>query len=465
MSTPLEDLEKELASRPDRILVLAGAGVACATDTNPCASWQGLLKDGLQRCRERCHTLNADWPTIIELLIKQNTATDFIQAASRIEQALRGVHDGEFGQWLAMSVGALKLNDRRTIDAILSWGTRIASTNYDNLFEDASRLPPVVWDKGQLAIQVLRGDYSGILHLHGHYSQPDSVVFAAKTYEDICRDVIAQNYLRSAFTRDTIVFVGCGTGVDDPNFSGLLEWSTKALGNCLHTHYHLVRESELVTVAKQYQGLRIAPVVYGKYYSDLGPFLQQLSQRVRHQASSPMLLDTLVNRQIDYESQKRQLDATPELPPLEYMRRSFELARSLWDAGGHRTAALHMDSALRNRSGEIPVPDRIEFMLQAVEYQLQDELDFQAMSLLRDTEKLIPTLPVGTEPHARFRRLLARCLSARADLNRLDQVIDIVLTTALPEERIRLEAERAEYHMLNGDLTQSMHDVGQEGHR
>ncbi len=460
--TVREDLEKELASHPDRVLVLAGAGVACATNTDPCAYWSGLLKNGLQRCRDRCHNLSPDWATITELSIKQNTADELIQAASRIEKALRGVHDGEYGRWLTDSVGALKLNDRRTIDAILSWGTRIATTNYDNLFEDASKLQSVVWDQRHLALQVLRGDLPGILHLHGHYLFADSVVFGARTYEDICRDEQAQNMLRSVLSLNTVVFVGCGAGVDDPNFGGLLKWSKEALKSCLHTHYHLIRTCELEAVAKQYQGLRVTPVVYGENYADLGPFLVQVSEGVRNQARPLTSLDSLMTRQTDYDSQRRDLDSRTDLSPLEYVRLSFELARSLWDAGGHRTAALHMQSALRKSSG-MAVADRIEFILQAVEYLLQDDLDLFAMNLLGDAEKLIQQAPVALETHARFRRLLARCLVATADLNKLEQVINVALPTAPPEERARLEAERAEYHMLSGDLAQAERDVGQEG--
>ena len=125
-------------------------------------------------------------------MIAERAAAELVQAASRIEQALREVHGGEYGSWLADSVGGLKLNDRRTIDALLSWQARIATTNYDNLFEDASHLRAVVWAQGDLALQVLRGVQPGILHLHGHYTSPETVVFGAKTYEDICRDVRAR---------------------------------------------------------------------------------------------------------------------------------------------------------------------------------------------------------------------------------------------------------------------------------
>ena len=341
MAKPLEDLERELATHPERVLVLAGAGVACATDRNPCASWPGLLKDGLERCRQRCHALSGGWFTITEQMIAERAAAELVQAASRIEQALREVHGGEYGSWLADSVRGLKLNDRRTIDALLSWQARIATTNYDNLFEDASHLRAVVWFQGDLALQVLRGDQPGILHLHGHYTSPETVVFGAKTYEDICRDVRAQNLLRSVFTRDTIVFVGCGAGGDDPNFGGLLEWSKEALKNCQHTHYQLVRESELKHVAEQYQGLRVTPVVYGNDYADLAQFLEGMAARVRRQASTPLPLEALTSTQTDYELRRRELADQKDLPAQEFVRRNFELAGALADGGAENGLAPH----------------------------------------------------------------------------------------------------------------------------
>ena len=139
MASPFEDLEHELVTRQANVLIVAGAGVPCATDTNPCASWPGLLKNGFERCRERCHNLSDRWLNITEQMIEDGSAAELVQAASRIEQALRDIHDGEYGKWLTDSIGGIKLIDRRTIDALLSWGTRIATTNYGNLFEDASR--------------------------------------------------------------------------------------------------------------------------------------------------------------------------------------------------------------------------------------------------------------------------------------------------------------------------------------
>ena len=178
---------------------------------------------------------------------------------------------------------------------------------------------------------------------------PETVVLGAKTYADICRDPSAQNILRSVFTRDTIVFVGCGAGVDDPNFGGLLEWSKDALKNCQHTHYHLVRESELKSVAAQYKGLSVAPIVYGSDYADLAPFLEGMAERVKQQAKTPLPLDVLSTGQTDYEQRRRELAEQKNLPAKDFVRRNFELARELWLAGGRRTAALNMNSTLTTK--------------------------------------------------------------------------------------------------------------------
>jgi hypothetical protein len=463
VATPFEkELEEELSAHPEHVLILAGAGVACATDTNPCASWQGLVKDGLERCRQRCHSLGDGWFSITQQMIAEGKASEWIQAASRIERALRNVHGGEYGRWLADSVGRLRLVDRRIIDALLGWRTRIATTNYDNLIEEASQLRPIVWSQGALALQVLRGDQPGVLHLHGHFSIPEIVVFGATTYEDICRDISAQNMLRSILTRDTVVFVGCGAGIEDPNFGSLFEWSKIALQNCQHTHYHLVRESELKSVAEQYDGLGVTPVVYGTNYADLAPFLEGISDRVRQRNRAPLPLELLTLRQSDYDRRKHELAEQAGMPAPEFVRRNFELARQHWQAGGRRTAALHMLSALNAKGNELPRSERIDYSLEALEYLLEDGLDSHTTILIGTVEKLLAEFPGDANTLARFRMLLTQCLNARAQVDKLFQAIDAALPLASADEKSRLEAERAELHFLNGDLERAARDSGLE---
>jgi hypothetical protein len=121
-----------------------------------------------------------------------------------------------------------------------------------------------------------------------------------------------------------------------------------------------------------------------------------------------------------------------------------------------------MDSTLMAKGKELSNRVRIDFTLEAVEYLLEDNLDFHATILMGTIDKLITQIPGDVETLARFRLLLARCLKARAELDKLFQVIDAGLPFASDGERSRLEAERAELHLLSGDLQRAEQDTGLE---
>lgn len=105
MCEPPEELVNEFVKHPERILILVGTGVTCATDGTPCASWKGLLQDGLNHCLKRRHTMPDKWGSIVQSMINESTTEGLIQAASRIERHLRGIRPGEFHDWLNKSVG------------------------------------------------------------------------------------------------------------------------------------------------------------------------------------------------------------------------------------------------------------------------------------------------------------------------------------------------------------------------
>lgn len=455
MAKPIDDLENELATFPSRVLVIAGAGVSRATDPSSCASWSGLLEHGVGRCRDRCGHLSERWFEITQSLIHEATAADLIQAATRIENALRDVHDGEYARWLSESVGALRVRNDRIIRGLVGWSTRIATTNYDNLFSEFTGLRPVTWLQGDLALQVLRGDDPGILHLHGHYTAPDSVIFGARTYEDICRDPRAQTLLRSTFARDTIVFVGCGAGIEDPNVGGLLAWSRDALKACVHTHFHLVTEKDLKAVQRQYQdaGARVTPVPYGPDHKELPKFLEDLAERLCDRRTAPSPLVVLNRSQADYETSLADLRRRRgELTTDEFVRRQFELARGLWQAGGRRVAALAMDQALMSGIDDLSAEQQLAYGLEAAERLLDDGVDFSALVRLQALAKQIDRVSPPADTLAQFRRLLARALAARSEVEQAVRAIGEALPQAGLQERGHLEAERAELHLLTGDL-------------
>jgi SIR2-like domain len=79
----------------------------------------------------------------------------------------------------------------------------------------------ITWRNRALAAIFFREPTQDVLHLHGYYRQVDSIILGARSYGEICRDEFAQTALRGLMISGTLVFVGCGAGLEDPNFGGV----------------------------------------------------------------------------------------------------------------------------------------------------------------------------------------------------------------------------------------------------
>jgi hypothetical protein len=101
----------------------------------------------------------------------------------------------------------------------------------------------------QIKVQkILLGDSaSAILHLHGYFDEPDSIVLEFASYAKVAGDPHANTVLRSFLIDRTLLFVGCGGTVKDPNFSRLLEWAKEALKDVPPRHVLLCRDEDLET--------------------------------------------------------------------------------------------------------------------------------------------------------------------------------------------------------------------------
>ena len=117
-----------------------------------------------------------------------------------------------------------------------------------------------------------------MLHLHGHWEKPEAVILGIRSYEDILRDAHAQAMLHALRAMRTLVFVGCGEGLNDPNFGALLEWVRKAFASSTYHHYRLACGKEIDGVRAQHtQEDRIVVVSYGKTHAALPGFLERLT--------------------------------------------------------------------------------------------------------------------------------------------------------------------------------------------
>lgn len=268
----VEDLRGELAR--GEVLVVVGTGVSIqATGGAECAKWDGLIRNGIAHA-VGTNLLTEDAAQKLRNRLKKNTVRGLLAVAETVSKALGAPDGGEFRRWLRESVGKLELKDHSVIDAIHALGAPIATTNYDDLLTRDRGMDHVPWTDVPAAQEILRDHRRAVLHLHGCFDHPESVVLGVKSYAKVLKSRGAQAIQQALAANKSFLFIGCGEGLADPNFGALLKWIEEAFGKAIFRHYRLCRKSE----AKPPEG-RLFGVPYGDDFKDLTPFLRSLAPR------------------------------------------------------------------------------------------------------------------------------------------------------------------------------------------
>ncbi len=256
-------------------LLVIGAGVSAASTSQPVATWRGLLLHGISRAAE-LGRLSGE-PTVFRNLVQSSELADLLRVADEVTTGLGGRAGGEYGRWLRETVGRLEPEQEDLLSAIAESQTPLATTNYDGLLEGATGLEAATWKQPGLYQRVIRGHERAILHLHGFWRAPESVVLGSASYGNVVSDPFASTALQAVAFTKSLVFVGFGGGLDDPNFHGLRVWMREVLSRSEFRHFRLVRSDERDdALALHHPDERIVPVVYGDDYRHLATFLRSL---------------------------------------------------------------------------------------------------------------------------------------------------------------------------------------------
>jgi hypothetical protein len=274
----IADLRNQIAK--GQLMVVVGAGVSVGATTNDqAASWRGLLHNGAQRAQEISQRRLPDvWREVVELSIDSGDLDLMLSSAELVTQALGGRSDPEFARWLRESVGSLRARDRSVLEALVPLAPLIATSNYDGLLEEVSGWSAVTWRDSARMQRVLRGDEQGILHLHGHYEDPQSVVLGIRSYGHLLADAAAQAIQRAISSLRSLAFIGYGGGLADPNFGSLRSWLLETYPNVEYRHFRFCLDDEFDEVVAQHPSReRVKVVPYGRRHEDLAPFLRSLA--------------------------------------------------------------------------------------------------------------------------------------------------------------------------------------------
>lgn len=281
----ISNLRTRIARDPGGVVLVVGAGVTLsALQGSPVvqnASWTGLLRSGAVFAQAR-GMLSEDSVADITAKLAGSDESDWIAAAEQITEALGGREGGAYGQWLMENVGTFSAHVRddsvlTAIRELSDAGVLVMTVNYDGLLSGATGLPPVSWDELGRVERILRGDDRGVLHLHGRWDTPRSVILGRTSYAEIAAHPHAQTVLGTLRMTKTLVFIGHGAGLHDPNWGPFLRRTAEMFAGSTYEHYRLARDSERATVQAQHPpAQRIAVLSYGVKHADLGPFVRSL---------------------------------------------------------------------------------------------------------------------------------------------------------------------------------------------
>ena len=261
-STPLESLKSDIASR--RAVVVIGCGVSVALTGNfPTASWLGLIRSGIRRAVNFNRTLPKDWEEHqlgeLEYAANNGLLPGLLAVAEQVTAALGGQEDGSFRAWLREDIGQMQIksDDDHGADLVRAIGDLqlpLITTNYDSLLENSLKRSWSTWEDAASAQLIIRGVSKNILHLHGSWESPASVIFGSSSYGRLLGDRPAQAIEQVLAGDNSLIFVGCGDGLADPNFESLRNWLKATFPSSEAYHYRLCLAGELSDLAQRHKG-------------------------------------------------------------------------------------------------------------------------------------------------------------------------------------------------------------------
>lgn len=257
---------------------MVGSGVSIqATANAPAASWKGLLELGVKRCRREDPSLDDGWERRAMEGLDSSDRDEFLGVATRVSRKLQEASPGGLGAWLKETVGSLKAREPALLDAVHGLGCPLWTTNYDSLLV-TGELPPVTWLEKSKVIDLLRGYRNGIYHVHGHWESPESVILGEDSYHQTQGDEHFKAVLHATAVTRTLLFVGCGDGLSDPNFGLFRRWLEQVNAHN-SPHFRLCSDAERPGLLRVHKpGENVEVISYGAH-ADLPEFLRGLAPR------------------------------------------------------------------------------------------------------------------------------------------------------------------------------------------
>lgn len=262
------ELMRACEGRPE-IVYLCGAGASMALG-NHVLSWPRWILAGKA-------FLSAEEQDELDRAMGAWSTSELINAAGYLLKTLKGKN--QYRPFMDATIGSLRPANAELAEALNNiWrsGDRIATTNYDLLIESAIKAESVTHQSpGQILSVISNKAGNKVIHLHGAYDPAhgvDDIIADNAQYDAILSNAGAQ-FIQQLLGTRTIIIVGCGGTVEDPNLSGFMSFIVEKLGVRDVPYFYLMREGDGVPDLPP----NAVPVFYGDEYGDLPAFMEELA--------------------------------------------------------------------------------------------------------------------------------------------------------------------------------------------
>jgi hypothetical protein len=218
--------------------------------------------------------------------LKDKGSDGTLDAATTLRSEMKKV--GQFATWLESVFANLSQEVRHPalLDVLKTFHDRrvpLLTTNYDDVLEKYCGLDGIGRSNQSNVLRFQRRDIHGVFHIHGRWSDANEVVLDTKDYYEVTQSAGVQDMLKNFLQTKTVLFVGCGSGLEDPNFDALLRWASEQQKDISNRHCLLIRDDD----STKYQPL--ISLKYGPRHEDLAVFLRRLLDNETIQSVVPSI--------------------------------------------------------------------------------------------------------------------------------------------------------------------------------
>lgn len=273
MTTSLQLLQEKL--KEGKVIPVIGAGVSQAAAGLP--GWRGLIENGVLYAETR--KLGRNETPIITEALKNNKLTE---AALLLKKVLNAP-ESPFTLWLEDIFGNINYASKDLLKSIEELAcSRILTTNYDTLLSSFSPIMPkkvLDWTQHDEVLRAMKKEEEFILHLHGIYEKPHTLIFGADDYKNLEAELGYKEILGKLWTSYHFLFIGCSSdGVMDDDFITIINFMNRWFPAYPHQHFIVLSEKDFSAGIHEdlIKKCRIEALSYGSDRTKLPDFVKQL---------------------------------------------------------------------------------------------------------------------------------------------------------------------------------------------